>query len=371
MNQNTKTFIISLWSWIWFFFLFFLTNGFWFWKEIIRENYQILWILIFIFWLLGGFLWNTKDKNTILLKKFIIFCEFYFFLLIFIQPTINLSQSEFFILYLASVGLVHEFITRRHERFKKYLLSFCYWIIFFFMISIAILVPWKEAFNEEAFINQQNYLLITHFDWTLSSQYTKICLKTKEKEQIIDLEPKIQKFILENNTDYELLFSTQENNSNNYLIIQDKNGEIIKIWTQSKINFSTSTSNNKIIINTQTWIITNFSKKNEINSELNSLRSSFEEIKKISAINNLPLWYQKNKNLQNRSISYTNFLWKIFPFWYEKNRKIMQTYLPYLENNITKKSKWKNKKFNIKSNVELWKSKTNLIKEYWRFFNKI
>jgi hypothetical protein len=71
-------------------------------------------------------LWNTKDKNTILLKKFIIFCEIYFFLLIFIQPTINLSQSEFFILYLASVGLVHEFITRRHERFKKYLLSFCY-----------------------------------------------------------------------------------------------------------------------------------------------------------------------------------------------------------------------------------------------------
>jgi hypothetical protein len=32
------------------------------------------------------------------------------------------------------------------------------------MISIAILVPWKEAFNEEAFIDQQNYLLITHFD---------------------------------------------------------------------------------------------------------------------------------------------------------------------------------------------------------------
>gem|GEM_PF-2011546 len=37
-----------------------------------------------------------------------------------------------------------------------------------------------------------------------------------------------------------------------------------------------------------------------------------------------------------------------------KNKKIMQTYLPYLENNI-EKINLQNEKLNIKSNIELWK----------------
>lgn len=367
MNQNKKAFIISLWSWIWFFFLFFLTNGFWFWKEMIREKYQILWVLIFIFLLLWGFLWNTKDKNTILLKKFIILCEIYFVLLIFLQPTINLSQLEFLILYIASVGLVHEFITKRYQKIKKYFLTSCYWIIVFFMISVAILVPWKQIFNEQAFIDQQNYLLITHFDWTLSSRYTKIRLKNNEKEQFINLEPKVQIFLLKNNTDYELLFSSQENSENNYLLIQDKNGEIIKILTQSQINFSTTKSN--IIIHTKTGIVKKFNNKKTIDSELNNIKSFYHEVKKSSVIKNLPLRYQKNTKIQEISISYTNFLAKIFPFWYMKNKKIMQTYLPYLENNI-EKINLQNEKLNIKSNIELWKWKTNFVKNIESFWMK-
>lgn len=366
MDQNIKIFVISLWSWIWLFFLFLLTDGFWSWKEIIREQYQILWILIWIFWLLGGLLRNMKDKNTKILKNIIIRCEIYFLLLIFIQPSINLSQGEFFILYLASTGLVYEFITVRYQKRKKYFFTVCYGLIFIFLVSIAIFMPWRKSFNKQNFINHQEYLLMTYFDWTLSPQYTKITLYSEKTAKNITLQPFYQSFTLEKNTEYTLWFSAQEEENTNYLILQDPSWNILKIWSQSQVHFSTSW--NILYIhqqrgNIEMFPITTFS----LLSELSGFQTLYKNNEKNFILNHLPLRFQKNKKIQKWSINYTFFLAKIFPFWYEENEEILQDYLPYLELDTQIKKYWNVENSIIRESSKIWRGKISWLKKYQEY----
>lgn len=115
----------------------------------------MVWILFGIFWLLGGALWETTDQNTKFFKKLLIIAEVYLFLLIFVQPGINLSWLEFLVLYGAGYGIVHEVMTFRAQKWQTVFFSSCYAVIVALMVSIAALMWWRQPFDEEQFIAQQ------------------------------------------------------------------------------------------------------------------------------------------------------------------------------------------------------------------------
>lgn len=364
MNYNLTPFLISIWSGIWFFFLFFLTDGLWLGRETTLSEHTILWIIIWILWILIWITRNAKDKNTQFLTKITICIEVYLFLLIFLQPTINLSQTEFLVLYLASIGLVHEFLTVRYKKRQKYLFTTCYGLIFLFMISIAIFMQWRVPFDEQNFIDHQNYILTTHFNEKLSPRYTKILLINNNKKQNIPIQPVFQMYSLDKNTEYQLIFSTQDYEKENFITIQDPEWNLLKIPSQSQLNFSTSEQ--KIKIHHQIWKIKKISYQDTNFPELLPLQTTYKWLKKSFALKTIPSRLAHNPKFLKRSIKYTSFLSKFFPFWYQEYTNNIKTYLPYLEIKHKEIMSW-SIKFDLQDNISLWTKKTEWTEKYLQY----
>lgn len=299
--------------------------------DFLSEHF-LIWSGMIILWLLIGAVWNTKDKNTILLKKSIIILEIYFFLLIFLKPTLHLSHLEFFVGYSAMIGLVYESTFPRFETRKKRVFTIFYTIIIVFLISVEILVPYRIKYNEESFINQQEYRLISVIQEEFLHSFTQIKLLSiwNKKEQNIPFQNWTQYFLLDKDTDYTLSFSTKNNSSTSYLLLQSPYNEYIQIFPQSQISFSTKKSE-PFLWKNQQWSINYFSSWVTLPEEIQQFNWILLETKKRNILKNLPNRLLNNHKLQKISIQYTFLLAKVFPFWYQNNAKILKSYLPYLK----------------------------------------
>ena len=62
-------------------------------------------------------------------------------------------------------------------------------------------------------------------------------------EKVISASTKSQTFLLDKNTDYLLQFASQQEEEHNFIVLQDQEGNLIKVGPQSQLRFSTHASN--------------------------------------------------------------------------------------------------------------------------------
>ena len=364
-----KPFLISIASLCGIFLFLVVSNGLGFGMEALFGEHLVVWILFGIFWLLGGALWETTDQNTKFFKKLLIIAEVYLFLLIFVQPGINLSWLEFLVLYGAGYGIVYEVMTFRAQKWQTVFFSSCYGVIVALMVSIAALMWWRQPFDEEQFITQQWSFLFTVFDGTLVPSYTTILLKSPMSEKVISASTKSQTFLLDKNTDYLLQFASQQEEEHNFIVLQDQEGNLIKVGPQSQLRFSTHASN--FSLQEQKGRVAFFGTGELLPPELMEFRDRYQAREKAAALALLPAGLKSNPTFQRWSIRFTSSLAKVFPFWYGENAKYIESYLPYLGLSATQKQHGKVDYSILKSTWKLWTEKANHKEKYREYFKKL
>lgn len=363
-------FIISLWSYGILALILRLTEGFWLESEIIFAQHSIKWILISVFWLILGVIWKRKDENTQTLKKILLIIEIYLFLLIFIQSGSNFSQGEFLIFYLSGVWITYEALYPRTEKRKRIFLMSCYGIINLFLLSIALFMPWRNGFSQQDFVNQQDYSLYIISNTPPQKNFYTISLKTPSSFETFQLLSWIQQKTLDKNSDFSLLFSSLTYNPEEKLLIQDPNWNLLEIFPQSEISFSTY--NTTLTYKKQWWKVEWHPQKRLFPPKLKIFQNNYQALKRNFAVSQLPVPFQSNSKLQQISWTYTERLWKIFPFRYGNSLKNYKTFLPYLNLSWSEKKYFKTHTLQIiHSTTKIWEEKTNGWKKYQEYFKKL
>ncbi len=363
-------FIISLLSGGGIALILWLTQGFWLDSEMIFAQQSIKWILISVFWLILGVIWKSKDKNTQILKKILLIVEIYLFLLIFIQSGSNFSQGEFMIFYLSGVWITYEALYPRTEKRKRIFLMSCYGSINLFLLSIALFMQWRSPFDEQEFFNQQKYSLYLISNDTPYKNYYTINLKSSSASESLQLLSWMQQKTLDKNSDFSLLFSSLNYNPDQKILIQDPSWNLLEIFPQSEISFSTHTP---LLIYEKQWgKIEWYAQEKNFPPKFGKFQQNYQESKKTFALTQLPPRFRSNPKLQQISWIYTNRLWKIFPFRYGYSLENFQTFLPYLS------FSWVSKNYNktntlevLRSTSKIWEEKTNGWKQYREYFKKL
>ncbi len=158
--------------------------------------------------------------------------------------------------------------------------------------------------------------------------YTTILLKSPMSEKVISASTKSQTFLLDKNTDYLLQFASQQEEEHNFIVLQDQEGNLIKVGPQSQLSFSTHASN--FSLQEQKGRVAFFGTGELLPPELMEFRDRYQARQKAAALALLPAGLKSNPTFQRWSIRFTSSLAKVFPFWYEGNAKYIQSYLPYL-----------------------------------------
>lgn len=347
-----------------------LTQRFWLESKIIFTQHYIKWILILIFWVILGFIWKSKNKNTQILKKIFLIVEIYLFLLIFIQSESNFSQGEFLIFYLSGMWIYYETFYPRTEKRKKIFLMSCYGIINLFFLSIALFIQWKKPFDEQKFLNQQNYSLYLISNETPYKNYYTINLKNSLASESLQLLSWIQQKTLDKNSEFTLLFSSLKNNLEQKVLIKDPSWNLLEIFPQSEISFSTYDTT--LIYKKQWWKIKWYPQESIFPKKFKNFQKNYKKLKKNFALSQLPVRFRSNTKLQKISRIYTERLWKIFPFWYKNALENFQTFLPYLS------FSWVSKNYNqtnilkiLRSTTKIWEEKINKWNKYREYFKKL
>lgn len=371
MNITNKPFLISIGIEIGVIILLRITKGLWQESEIIFSNHLIKWILIAIIRPLIGLLRNTKEKNSQFLKKVVIALEIYLFLLIFLQPWTNFSQGEFLIFYLCLVGITNETLSPNIKKRKSKSLIIFYTIVSVFMISIALFMRYREPINKNEIINQKEYQLIIKISPDLNTYYTKIYLTEKWKARLISIPIGIQKILLEKNTEYQIEFFSQDQNKNSRILIQDPEGNLIQIFSQTAIQFSTN--KNKItFIDSQNKALFYEKETTQNPEEITSFQKNYQEDIKWEILKKIPSRGRKNEKFQKRSLQYTNFLAKFLPFQYKKNAEYAKEYSTYYQ--LSQKNEYEkveNQIDLIKNNTKIWSEKINSRNKYKEYFKNL
>ena len=365
MKSQYKPFLISLLIELFFALLFRKTEWLGYNNEILFWDHIIEWILIFIIWPIIGLIWNTKEKNTKYLKFGLIFLEIYLFLLIFIQDWSNLNKREFFVLYAAILLIIKETIYKRPKRRQSISYLTIYYTISLIIISIWIFMQYREPLDINKILNNQEYIFVTNF-YDINNNYNSITLKNNFFIDNINIFSWKNNYKILKNMDYSLDFLSEKYTDKNYIIIQDQLWNIVKIYPQTSINFSTYNKNIQYIDkkkNTEYyWINENFPK------ELEEYKTIYKETIKNEVLKTLPVILRTNWKFQKISVNYTKFLWTIFPFWYGENKKIVNDYIPYFDIQEYKEYESLKDKFSIlKNNESIWIKNINWWSKY-KFF---
>ena len=363
MKSQYKPFLISILCEIIFALFFYSTNGLWYNFETIFFNHIFEWVFIAI---IRPFIWlirNTKEKNTKYLKITLIIIEIYLFLLIFVQDWSNLSKREFFILYLSILWLIKESIYKRFKKRQTIFFTSFYSIVVSIIICIWCLMRYREDFDIQDIINQQEYLFITHFDWTLNKKYSSITLSNEKYTENIDPTISNKRISIKKNKDYILTFSTQNVKESNYIIIQDQLGNLLQVLPQTSINFSTNKTQIQFRDNerkTKYYAI-----NTEFPENLNYYKTNYEEsIKKIILLK-LPPMLRNNSKFQKITYKFTKYLSNLLPFWYKNNWIIADKYYSYLTIQEEKNYNWISNKYKLlKENENIWIENINGLSKY-------
>ena len=365
MKSNYKTFFICLLSELLIALIFRQSNWLWFNNEIFL-NHIIERILITIIYPIIWLIWENKEKNTKYLKISLIIIEIYLFLLIFVQDWSNFNNREFLILYITILLIIKETFYKRPQKRQTFFLLSIYFIISSTIIGIWFLMRYREPIDMESIFNSIDYKLTTNFNDKIKDYYTSISLKNDFYSKNISILSWKNNYNIIKNMDYTLTFSSKKNDKNDYIIIQDQLWNILKIYPQSLIKFSTKNKQIQFI---------DYNRKSEyysINSEfpeeLNDYKLEHNNKIKEYILSFLPSMLRNNPKLQKISVYYTKFIWKIFPFRYKENVKILEEYIPYFSLNEQKEEyRWESlkKKFSIiKNNWNIWEKNTNWRNNY-------
>jgi len=349
MNKLSKPFYISiLLEWL---IAIILRQTQWLWyNNEIFLNHIIERILIAIIWPIIWITRNSKEKNTILLKKWLIIVEIYLFLLIFVQDWINLNKREFFILYLSVLLIIKETIYKREKKRQTTFFIVIYSIISFTIICTWLLMWYRKPIDMNNIINSKNYYLTTIFEDNITNRNNQnnIVLKNEYFEKNISIINWKTNYDIIKNMDYSLEFSSKTNSNSNYIIIQDQLWNILKIPPQTSITFSTKNQQIKYIDNTRNCEY--YSIYNTLPEELEEFQLNYKEQLKEDILNTLPSMLRNNSKLQKISTTYTKILWTIFPFRYKENINILNNYVNYFDLNDKKEYESVKNKYNIFSN---------------------
>ncbi len=365
MNLQSKPFIISLlieglialvfWQswWLWF------NNDTIFWNHIIERI--LISIIRPIIWLTR----NSKEKNTKLLKKWLIILEIYLFLLIFIQDWSNLNKREFSILFITILLILKETIYKRHKKRQTIFLISIYTIISCIIICTWMLMWYRNPININSIIDTKNYYLITNFSGEISNT-NNITLKNDFFNQNINTTEWKTNYNLIKNMDYTIEFSSNVNDENNYIIIQDQLWNILKIPPQTSISFSTKNKQIRYIDNNRRCSYYSISEK--FPTELEEYKTTYNDTLKNDILGTLPSMLRDNSKLQKISTNYTRLLWTIFPFRYHKNVNILNEYIPYFNLDWKKEYESVNNWYSIlRENEKIWLKNINWWDKY-KFF---
>lgn len=369
MNSK-KPFFINLFSWILIAFILYFSNWLWFDIKTTYTDNTIIWIIISIIWILLWLIWNNKNQNTKYLKNILIYIEVYLFLIIYFKPWLNFSNREFLILYLCFIWLLYETTHKRLKQRQTKFFSIFYWLLWIFIISIWCFM-WYRVPIDENYINEQfNYDLITKFNWNLNQTYTNIYLNEWKNTTKINLNTWFNYSKLEDNKNYTLSFSTQEYDNENKIYIRDKKWNILIIYPQTAVNFSTKDSTLSYIVDQ--WYYSYYLISEKYPDEEEYLKDEFINKKKNIIFKDLPSFLKDNENFQKFTLIYTKRIWKILPF-YKENYNISKQYEKYFDIKENIKINWKieNKKNLIEQNWKIWINNTNWTSKYKEYLKKL
>lgn len=363
--MKRKNFILSLFFIPLLLFLFSLIG-----EEFSFQSNPILRIGIVFIRILLSSIRNTQDAKTQILKYFLLFFEIYFFLLLLIKPFLILSWTEFFFLYSAVFWLAKESFVSRKEKWKKWLISFVLGSCIFFFLANAILIPYRKTFDEEAFINQENYQLFAFFSHPQDLISSEISIQSNWNTLKIPLKKQISPLLLEKNTEYNIQFISQNTDKDTFLLLQSPERHYLQIFPQSKLSFSTQ----------NTWFFIKNEEGNILFYQWNKLPpflvdeyQHFLNKKREAQKKLLPQWIFSSPFFQKRSLDYTFFLWKLFPLWYKQYADNAQIFLPLFSNDQQKKNlnfSWWTDKI-LEKNLKNARSLSEDKNHYWEYFKKL
>lgn len=370
MHYFKNSFFISLGSAIWIAFVLWITQGFWLDNELIFAEHSLKWILISVFWLFLWAIWSTKETNTQWLKKILIVIEIYLFLLIFIQSGSNFSQGEFLLLYLSGVGICYEALYPRWEKWKKWVLVTIYSLVIFFIISIATLVHWRNPLDEQEFTKQQNYYLYLLVEDIPPHRSYSISLDENSSIKHFQLNTWIQKHLLDKDSTFSLLFSSYLSTWNQRLLIQDPSWNLLALFPQSKLTFSTF--GNHLTYTTQWGKTERYDKDEVFSGSFSSFQKNYQELKEHFVHSKFPSWFISNPKLQVLSWHFTQGLWKVFPFRYGNEAKNSITFLPYLHfSELIKNYPRSSQGILDVTRNEVWQEKISWRSSYYKFLKEL
>lgn len=335
-------------------------------QDFIHQYTSIL-LGISILWILLTFIQNTKDNNTKKLKSISIFFWSYLISILLIKPSLNLNHIEFFIWYYSSYSLFNSL--GEVSSLKKRIKIWFFMLILLFLLSINFFMIYRKPADKESFFKNEKYQLFSNKeDRSEYPDFLKITTENISKK--IPLPPKKNQ-VLNKDKNYVLEYQSTDYNSNNRLLLSSPKWELLKIFPQSKLYLSTT--NNSFKYSTtrgKTKILLKWkNKENNNNSDFWSFFHNYDKRLQKYILNQLPLNYQKNWELQRYSYNYTLFLWTYLPF-YQKNKEYAKSFKPYLLNSsITKRENKPYNRENTYRNWNIWLWKTNNIKK-WKMWIK-
>lgn len=370
MKSQYKPFFITIICELLLALFFYSTNGLGYETDVLFWNHIYERVFIAIIWPFIALIRNTKEKNTKYLKIALIIIEIYLFLLIFVQDWSNLNKREFFVLYLCILWLIKETIYKRYKKRQKNFFISIYWIVAIFIVSIGCLMRYRQPLDIQKIIDNKDYIFITHFNWSINKDYTNITLTDWNITEYINPDNWSTSYPIRKNKEYNFSFSTQSKDKNNYIIIQDPLGNILQIFPQTLIDFSTY--ENQIQFKDFGKETKYYSSISTFPDELIIYKTNYENIIKNNVLSNLPPMLRSNQKLQKLSYKFTKFLSKLLPFWYNENWKIADNYLPYFSFPEEKGYKWVFNKYElIKSNWNIWINNTNWWNKYSEYLKKV
>ena len=362
MKSQYKSFFITIICELLLALFFYSTNGLGYETDVLFWNHIYERVFIAIIWPFIALIRNTKEKNTKYLKIALIIIEIYLFLLIFVQDWSNLNKREFFVLYLCILWLIKETIYKRYKKRQKNFFISIYWIVAIFIVSIGCLMRYRQPLDIQKIIDNKDYIFITHFNWSINKDYTNITLTDWNITEYINPDDWSTSYLIRKNKEYNFSFSTQSKDKNNYIIIQDPLGNILQIFPQTLIDFSTY--ENQIQFKDFGKETKYYSSISTFPDELKIYKTNYENTIKNNVLSNLPPMLRSNQKLQKLSYKFTKFLSKLLPFWYNENWKIADNYLPYFSFPEEKEYKWVSNKYElIKSNSNWWNKYSEYLKK--------
>lgn len=324
------------------------------------ENHWFILTFFTFFHLLLIFIRYTKDENSKKLKIWLLMIQIYLFLLITLKPFLNFTSIEFLIFYLSCIGC---FQSAQIKQLQIKKIATCFrWIIAILMISISLLMIRRSPLDIPSLKNTIPYQMIIP-SWSQNKNYPdKITLTNNSTSQTYLLDEQNSPIILLKWKLYHLIYQSMNQEPDNWILIMDPEGNLLKIPSQTELNFSTKES----ILDFKTL----YGKTDFIPISWNSniilisdLQTNYQNSLNKQIRTTLPPLYKENNKFLYLSYQYTHILSKIFPF-YNKNRIIAQEYNTYLNfKRSTWKSSWFINRKEIENNWKNWREKTEILKK--------